>query len=142
MFTSPIFAHIRVRLSRIAPMIALCILAMFASYPASAASNPQTTPNVSPDAVRTLSIHARKFEFVPAEITLTKGQTVKLEFTSNDVHHSLVVKALGINGDMEKGKVTEVVITPDQTGDFDGKCGHFCGIGHSKMHFVVHVVNP
>lgn len=92
--------------------------------------------------VKTITIHAKKYEFMPAEITLKKGETVKLELTSDDVRHSLEVKALGINGDMQKGKITDVTVTPEQTGDFKGKCGHFCGMGHDKMHFVVHVVNP
>jgi cytochrome c oxidase subunit 2 len=90
--------------------------------------------------VQTIMIRARKYEFIPAEISLHEDQTVKLEFTSEDVEHSLKVPGLGINSIMKKGKVTVVEITPTKLGTFKGKCGKFCGFGHGKMHFLVHVV--
>lgn len=91
--------------------------------------------------VRTIQIQAKKFEFEPSEITLKKDQPVTLELTSDDVEHSLVVPGLGIHGVMKKGETTDVAVTPQKTGDFKGKCGKFCGMGHGKMHFVVHVIN-
>jgi len=121
---------------------AFAMYTMAATKPASLAHGSQTADTTAPAAVRTISIEAKRFEFTPAEITLKKGETVKLELTSQDVHHSLVVKGLGIHGDMEKGKITDVSVTPQETGDFKGECGHFCGSGHGKMRFVVHVVNP
>ena len=113
-----------------------------AAAPKAALPGTQAEVGAAQQPVQTITIHAKKYEFVPAEITIKKGETVKLELTSDDVRHSLEVKALGINGDMQKGKMTDVMVTPEQTGDFKGKCGHFCGMGHDKMHFVVHVVNP
>ncbi|HVC90642.1 MAG TPA: cupredoxin domain-containing protein [Acidobacteriaceae bacterium] len=88
----------------------------------------------------TIMIHAEKYKFLPAEITLKQDQTVKLELTSDDIEHSLEVPGLGINGIMKKGEVTDVIVTPTKTGDYKGKCGKFCGFGHGKMHFLVHVV--
>ena len=41
--------------------------------------------------MRTIEIHARRYVFSPAEITLKKGETVKLRLISDDVAHSLVV---------------------------------------------------
>lgn len=109
-------------------LVALPTLAQDSTSPSSSAS------------VRTIQIQAKKFQFEPAEITLKKDQPVKLELTSDDVEHSLVVPELGIHGIMKKGKTTDVMVTPKETGDFKGKCGKFCGLGHGKMHFVVHVV--
>ncbi|HET9087714.1 MAG TPA: cupredoxin domain-containing protein [Acidobacteriaceae bacterium] len=91
--------------------------------------------------VRTVQIQAKKFQFEPSEITLKKDQSVTLELTSADVEHSLVVPGLGIRGVMKKGETTDVQVTPTKTGDFRGKCGKFCGMGHGKMHFIVHVIN-
>ncbi len=88
---------------------------------------------------RTIEIHARRFEFVPAEITLKKGETVTLSLISEDVNHSLFVEGLGINVKAVKGHVTQAQVTPQQAGDFSGRCGTFCGNGHGKMTFVVHV---
>ena len=41
------------------------------------------------EAGRTIEIHAKRFSFTPAEITLKKGETVKLVITSDDVDHML-----------------------------------------------------
>ena len=88
---------------------------------------------------RTIEIHARQFAFVPAEITLKKGETVKLVLISDDVPHSLLIPDLGVNAPMIKDKPAEVLVTPTKTGDFLGVCGKFCGRGHGSMLFKVHV---
>ena len=89
----------------------------------------------------TIVIHAKRYAFSPAEITLKKGKTVKLELVSDDVAHSLVIDALHLRVRAGAGEKAETTITPEQTGDFKGKCGVFCGSGHGKMLFVVHVIN-
>lgn len=89
---------------------------------------------------RTITIHASKFKFDPSEITLKKGQTVKLILISNDVPHALAVNGLPIHSDMVKDHPSTLVITPETVGDFAGKCSKFCGPGHRDMHFMVHVV--
>jgi cytochrome c oxidase subunit 2 len=93
------------------------------------------------DSTRTIGIHAKRFSFSPAEITLKKGEAVTLVLTSDDVPHSLVIDGLGVKGDMIKGQMTKVNVTPSQDGDFHGKCGRFCGIGHGSMKFTVHVTD-
>jgi cytochrome c oxidase subunit 2 len=93
------------------------------------------------DPTRTVEIHAKRFAFSPAEITLKRGETVKLELTSDDVTHSLVIPDLNVNETIKKGHMTEVTITPAKAGDFKGKCGHFCGSGHGSMIFTVHVTD-
>lgn len=90
---------------------------------------------------RTIEIHAKRFSFEPAELTIKKGETVTLALTSDDVQHSLVIEGLGVKGAMTKGQVTNVTITPTKAGDFQGKCGRFCGSGHGSMKFVVHVTD-
>lgn len=88
---------------------------------------------------RTIEIHAHRFAFVPAEIIVKKGETVRLKLISDDVPHSLLIKDLGINQTITKGKPAELTFTPQNAGDFHGQCGHFCGAGHGKMTFDVHV---
>jgi len=93
------------------------------------------------DAGRKIDIHAKRFTFEPAEITVKKGETVTLVLTSEDVPHSLVINDLGVKGNMIKGQVTNVTITPTKAGTFQGKCGRFCGSGHGSMKFTVHVTD-
>ena len=90
-------------------------------------------------ATQTIDIHAHRFSFEPSEITLKRGETVKLRLDSEDVTHRLVVPDLGINQEIKKGKPVEVTVKPDAVGDFHGQCGQFCGSGHGSMLFVVHV---
>lgn len=106
------------------------VLTLFAQHTVSAQSAPQR-----------IEIHAKRYTFQPAEITVKKGETVTLALTSEDVAHSLVIEGLHVNATITKGHTTQVTITPTAVGDFDGRCGRFCGSGHGHMKFVVHVVN-
>ena len=89
----------------------------------------------------TIDIHARKYTFDPSEITLKKGEPVTLRLISDDVTHSLRVPSLKIDQEVSKDHPSEVTITPSSVGDFKGECGHFCGIGHGRMKFTVHVTD-
>src|ERR1700675_1666452 len=91
------------------------------------------------EAGRTIEIHARRYAFSPADITVRKGETVSLKLSSDDVPHSLLIKDLGINQTITKGKPAEISLTPTKAGDFHGKCGRFCGAGHGTMTIDVHV---
>jgi cytochrome c oxidase subunit 2 len=88
---------------------------------------------------RTIEIHAHRYAFSPSEITVRKGETVRLKLISDDVQHSLLIKDLGVNQAINKGRPAEILLTPTQSGDFRGQCGRFCGSGHGQMMFAVHV---
>lgn len=88
---------------------------------------------------RTIEIHAHRYAFSPSEITVRKGETVRLKLFSDDVPHSLLIKDLGIDQTITKSKPSEVTFTAKQAGDFHGQCGHFCGAGHGRMAIDVHV---
>src|ERR1700741_2659029 len=77
------------------------------------------------EAGSTIEIHARRFSFDPAEITVKQGQTVTLHLISDDVPHSLLIKDLGVNQEVSKGHPADVTFTPNNVGDFKGKCGRF-----------------
>lgn len=89
---------------------------------------------------KVITIHAKRYAFVPAEITLHKGQTSNLLLISDDVPHGLAVKELGIHADIVKGSPVKVTVTPLETGDFHGACSRFCGSGHKSMDLTIHVV--
>ncbi len=120
--------------------LVVVFMAALVGWPLMAQENTSPASPSTARPVRTIVIQAKKYKFIPAEITLQKDQTVRLELTSDDVEHSLEVPGLGINGVMKKSKVTEVEVTPTKVGDFKGKCGKFCGLGHGKMRLIVHVV--
>ena len=88
-----------------------------------------------------IDIVASRFSYSPAEITLKRGQPVTLVFHSADVRHGLKIPELGITAEIRKGKDTEITMTPSRSGQFTGKCAHFCGKGHGSMTLLVQVVD-
>jgi len=93
----------------------------------------------APDAPRRIDISVKKFEYTPAAITLKKGEPVILVLTTEDVTHGLKFKELNLNTKIEKGKPSELAVTPDRVGDFVGHCSVFCGSGHGSMTLTLHV---
>lgn len=88
---------------------------------------------------RVIDIVAKRFTYVPDEITLKKGEPVILRIRSVDVTHGLSIEQFNIKGDVAKNKKSTYSFTPDRTGDFEGKCSHFCGSGHGSMKMTIHV---
>jgi|SRR5580658_8897476 cytochrome c oxidase subunit 2 len=90
---------------------------------------------------RHINVVASKFSFEPSEITVKKGESVALSLSSEDVTHGLVIEQLHVRvEELHKGQSADVLLTPETTGTFKGKCAHFCGKGHGSMVFTVHVV--
>jgi len=95
--------------------------------------------SIAQEQIHTIEIHARRYALSPSEITLEKGEAVKLRMFSDDVPHSLLIPDLKINETITKAHPDEVTVTPSNSGDFRGECGRFCGSGHGSMLFTVHV---
>lgn len=108
--------------------------ALLVCNPAHGASGKQSSPQV-------IEIHAKKFGYLPSEITLHKGKTYKLHLTSDDVEHSLRIREWNMNAEMNPGQFDDVLITPDKAGDYVADCGHYCGTGHKAMKMAIHVVD-
>jgi cytochrome c oxidase subunit 2 len=118
---------------------ALGMLLATAGSPLSAADNPNSMTNSTPNSVQTIQIHAKRYQFEPSTITLKRGETVKLLLTSEDRTHGFMVKPLGVDTDIEPGKTTEITIRPEKAGTYTTICDHYCGLGHNgmKMKIVV-----
>jgi cytochrome c oxidase subunit 2 len=86
---------------------------------------------------KVIEITAKRFAFSPNEIILKKGETVKLKIVSEDVTHGLYLKPLKIDADIQPGKTTELMVTPQSTGKFTAICDHFCGVNHGNMKMTV-----
>jgi cytochrome c oxidase subunit 2 len=96
-------------------------------------------PSLATAEPRVVEITAKRFEFSPAEIVLKVDEPVTLRLRSLDVTHGFFQRALGIDLEIQPGKVTDLTITPRKAGRFLTICDHFCGSGHGnmKMLFVV-----
>jgi len=88
---------------------------------------------------KVIAITAKRFEFLPHELKLKKGETVTLHITSEDVEHGFFNRKLKVDSDIPAGQSADVTITPEQEGKFLLICDHFCGSGHGNMHLAVEV---
>jgi len=92
------------------------------------------------DKPRVIEITAKRFAFTPNQITLKKGETVKLRLTTEDVTHGFFMKKLKIDEVIEPGKPMEITLTPDTAGSFTTICDRFCGVNHGGMNMTITVV--
>ncbi|HYW66442.1 MAG TPA: cupredoxin domain-containing protein [Candidatus Dormibacteraeota bacterium] len=92
------------------------------------------------DSPKRIEIAASRFKYDPDRIVLKKGEAVILVLRSTDVTHGLKVPEMNIKAEIKKDNVTEIQITPEETGHFVGKCAHFCGKGHGSMTLQIDVV--
>ena len=99
-----------------------------------ATSSPRARAEESP---RVIVITAKRFAFSPNEITLKKGETVKLQLRSEDVTHGFFLRPLRIDTDIPAGQTAEVTVTPQEVGRYRAICDHFCGAGHGAMKMTI-----
>ena len=118
------------KLRYVVPILAFALLPLSGSI---------SRPLAAQAAPQHINVVAKRFTYVPAEITLKKGQPVVLSFTSQDVTHGIRFKELNLETKIHKGSPAELTFTPTQTGDFVGHCSNFCGAGHGGMMLTLHV---
>ena len=82
---------------------------------------------------RRIPVVARKFVFIPSEITVRQGESVVLEFTAPEVVMGFFAPQLGLRALIVPGEVARVPFTAGKTGRFDFLCDVFCGDGHEGM---------
>jgi cytochrome c oxidase subunit 2 len=83
--------------------------------------------------VKSFTMTAKQWEFVPSTITVNEGDTVQLIITSIDVAHGFVLSEFGVDAVLEKDKTVRVEFVADKKGTFNFFCDVFCGEGHSTM---------
>ncbi|HUA57074.1 MAG TPA: cupredoxin domain-containing protein [Candidatus Sulfotelmatobacter sp.] len=89
---------------------------------------------------RVVEIAVKKFEYIPSEVTLKKGQPVRLELTSLDRLHGFDLPDLGIRADVKPDETAVLHLVPQKTGQFVFHCDIFCGDGHEDLQGVITVV--
>ena len=91
-------------------------------------------------AEQVIRITARKFAFLPGDLTLKKGVPAVLEFMAMDVVMGFSAPDFKLRADLIPGQVARVRLVPQQIGSFDFVCDIFCGDGHEGMSGKIHVV--
>jgi cytochrome c oxidase subunit II len=82
---------------------------------------------------RRIEITAKRFEFIPPEISVARGTRLTLVVTAIDFVHGFSMPDFAIRNDLLPGKPAEVTLTPGTPGRFHYLCDNFCGDGHDRM---------
>ncbi len=86
-----------------------------------------------PPNARHIPVTLKRYEFVPAEIHIRKGEVVVLDVTTADVQHGIKSDALDINEPVQKGHITQIVVQVDRPGVYPLQCSIICGAHHDDM---------
>jgi cytochrome c oxidase subunit II len=89
------------------------------------------------ETAQVVKITASKFHFTPDRVVLQKGQPVTLQLTSADRTHGFMVRAFGIDTDIQPGKTTAITFRPEKIGTYTTICDHYCGLGHGGMKMTI-----
>jgi len=73
------------------------------------------------------------------EVYLPEDRQVYFRITAEDWLHMMHVPELGLKQQARPGTSVTITTTPTETGQFQGYCTEFCGVGHSTMLFTAHV---
>ncbi len=86
-----------------------------------------TEETTSDAVVREISLDAKRFEYVPNEIRIKKGETVRIKIHNIDMEHNISIPAFGIENQ------EEATFTATESGEFEFYCPNMCGSGHRDM---------
>jgi cytochrome c oxidase subunit 2 len=77
-------------------------------------------------------------------LALPVGRQVEFRITAveHDVLHSFYIPAFRLKQDAVPGVPQKLIATPDRIGTYMVTCAELCGIGHSQMRTVLHVMSP
>jgi 3',5'-cyclic AMP phosphodiesterase CpdA len=87
-----------------------------------------------------IKITAKRFEYVPNEITIKRGIPATIELISADVMHGFNCPDLHVRTNISPGSPARITITPQKSGTFKCHCDVFCGDGHDEMTSKITVV--
>jgi cytochrome c oxidase subunit II len=108
-------------------MIILQLLVLVLST--TCAANPLSDSSVP----REIRITARRYEFSPKTIRLTKGERVRLVITSEDEERGFAIKDFGIEQEIKAQQTKVIELTPEKEGRFEFWCSSTAGEGHYNM---------
>ncbi len=74
-----------------------------------------------------------QYDIQSTTLYLPVNRQVKLSLESLDVIHSFWVPEFRIKQDLVPGRVTELRLTPAETGSFVNRCAEICGTAHAYM---------
>lgn len=103
------------------------------NYGPTQSTSTQPVVSVAPSGpVKEIAVSAKEFAYTPSSITVSKGQTVKIDFTNNGtVAHNFTITELNVaTKTIGPGETDSVTFTPTTAGTFT----FFCSVdGHRDL---------
>ncbi len=87
-----------------------------------------TATNVSSENVKEFTINGSSFKFEPAEIKVSKGDTVKITFKDDDGTHNLVVDGYNVSTRILSEGTDTIQFVANKAGTFE----YYCSIGSHR----------
>jgi cytochrome c oxidase subunit 2 len=84
---------------------------------------------------------AAKDDVVTGTMYLPVNRQVDLTLRAVDVIHSFFVPQMRFKQDTVPGLAIHMHFTPTEVGEYEIACAELCGLGHYKMHGMLHVVS-
>ncbi len=85
------------------------------------------------ESISEINVTARQWQFTPATIRVTEGDTVILTIRSIDVAHGFGLNAFRIDQALNPGKEVVVEFKAEKKGKYPFFCTIDCGAGHANM---------
>lgn len=88
-----------------------------------------STPSATTGAVKEIIVTGSNFKFVPSEIKVSKGDSVKITFKNSGGFHDLKIPDLNIATKQIQGGAEETIeFVADKVGTFE----YFCSVGNHR----------
>lgn len=86
-----------------------------------------------PEAVKAFEVEGKPFEFMPNEIKIKKGDSVKVVFKNTEGFHSFVIDGMGRTKQIPVNETDTVQFVATQSGTFE----YYCDVGTHKQQGMV-----
>jgi cytochrome c oxidase subunit II len=84
--------------------------------------------------VHEIQVVASRYEFQPATIQVSAGESIRLVIRSADGSHGFAIPALKIDAHIPKGgEAVAITFIAPPAGEYEIACSEFCGSGHAHM---------
>lgn len=94
---------------------------------------PPTEQKPAASQVKEFTMTAKNWDFEPSNISVKKGDKVRLHIKSVDVDHGFTLAAFGVSTTLKPGETKTVEFVADKVGNHSFFCSVFCGAGHKEM---------
>lgn len=93
-------------------------------------SSPQTSPSVSPTSIKEFTVTGSNYSFSPNNLTVNKGDTVKITFKNSGGSHDLVIDQFNTSTKVTSSGQSEAIqFVADKSGTYE----FYCSVANHRL---------